>query len=155
MKRYAMSIKAEFTAVRQGFQYRIALSPTLGSARVELGELAGVRLGYPDDPATVSIRNLTVSERGVGFVAAADAERLVLTFSISATSPIVFGHVDMPDATLLTLSNRDTGMNLWGGSVWVLPVNYWESPAIKALVDAEPAREPPVVLEPPRPPKTT
>ncbi len=154
MKRYAMNIRAEFTAVRQGFQYRIALSPTLGSARIELGDLAGVRLGYPDDPGTVLIRNLTVSERSVAFVVSTDADRLVLTFSVSATSPIVFGQADMPDATLLTLSNRSTGVNLWGSSVWVLPVDYWESPAIKALVDAEPAREPPAGPEPARP-KTT
>jgi len=156
MKLYTMSIKAEFTSVQRGFQYRIALSPNLDSARFLLSEQIGISLGYPDDPSTIAIRNLTISERSVGFVVSGDADRLVFRFSILSSSPVLFGQVAMPDGTLLTLSNRDTSINVWGNSVWVLPIDYWQSPTINAFVEAEILpREPAVALEQVKPPKTT
>ena len=156
MKPYTMSIKAEFSSVQRGFQYRISLSPNLASARFRLSEQIGISLGYPDDPSTIAIKNLTISERSVGFVVSSDADRVVLRFSILSSTPVLFGQVAMPDDTLLTLSNQDTSLNVWGSSVWVLPIDYWQSPTINAFVEADIlSREPAVALEQVKPPKTT
>ncbi len=130
-----VGVIVEFENLQAGVRHAFEISPALSDAEFILdGAWPGISIGCPDDPGNTNLLSFTISSRSISFRLSADTPSITLRASINSGYGLLFGRVATSTQTTTTVSNGTVSANLFGPTYWTLPIDYWESPAIGALL---------------------